>query len=80
PPTPPRHPQLHLLATAHALIGQWRAGGNPRIQLRFEGTVGKKAPAGHRVNNRWMLTLNNSLTPSNEVFNTPPDFNPVKKD
>ena len=27
-----------------------------------------------------MLTLNNSLTPSNEVFNLPPVFNPSKKD
>lgn len=27
-----------------------------------------------------MLTLNNSITPSNQVFNTPPEFNPVKED
>lgn len=27
-----------------------------------------------------MLTLNNSLTPSNEVFNIPPKLDPVKKD
>ena len=27
-----------------------------------------------------MLTLNNSLTPSNEVFNVPPKLDPVKKD
>lgn len=74
------HHLVQVVFTDQALIGQWRAGGNPRIQLRFEGTVGGKAPAGHRVNNQWMLTLNNSLTPSNEVFNTPPDFNPVKKD
>ena len=74
------HHLVQVVFTDQELIGQWRAGGNPRIQLRFEGTVGKKAPAGHKVNNQWMLTLNNSLTPSNEVFNTPPDFNPVKKD
>ena len=74
------HHLVQVVFTDQELIGQWRAGGNPRIQLRFEGTVGKKAPAGHRVGNRWMLTLNNSLTPSNEVFNTPPDFTPVKKD
>ncbi|MBI0048366.1 LPXTG cell wall anchor domain-containing protein [Bifidobacterium sp. B14384H11] len=74
------HHLVQVVFTDQALIGQWRAGGNPRIQLRFEGTVDAQAPAGHRVNNQWMLTLNNSLTPSNEVFNTPPDFNPVKKD
>ena len=74
------HHLVQVVFTDQELIGQWRAGGNPRIQLRFEGTVGKKAPAGHKVNNQWMLTLNNSLTPSNEVFNTPPDFNPAKKD
>ena len=74
------HHLVQVAITDQALIGQWRAGRNPRIQLRFEGTVGGKAPAGHRVNNQWMLTLNNSLTPSNEVFNTPPDFNPLKKD
>lgn len=74
------HHLVQVVFTDQALIGQWRAGGNPRIQLRFEGTVDGKAPAGHKVNNQWMLTLNNSLTPSNEVFNTPPDFNPLKKD
>ena len=74
------HHLVQVVLTDQALIGQWRAGGNPRIQLRFEGTVDAQAPAGHRVGNRWMLTLNNSLTPSNEVFNTPPDFTPVKKD
>lgn len=74
------HHLVQVVFTDQTLIGQWRAGGNPRIQLRFEGTVDGKAPAGHRVGNQWMLTLNNSLTPSNEVFNTPPDFTPVKKD
>ena len=32
------------------------------------------------LDNQWMLTLNNSITPSNQVFNTPPEFNPVKED
>ena len=32
------------------------------------------------MNNKWVLTLNNSLTPSNEVFNIPPTLNPKKKD
>ena len=74
------HHLVQVVFTDQALIAQWRAARNPRIQLRFEGTVDGKAPAGHKVNNQWMLTLNNSLTPSNEVFNTPPDFNPLKKD
>ncbi|WP_445341598.1 LPXTG cell wall anchor domain-containing protein [Bifidobacterium sp. ESL0820] len=74
------HHLVQVVFTDADLIGQWRAARNPRIQLRFEGTVDGKAPAGHKVNNQWMLTLNNSLTPSNEVFNTPPDFNPLKKD
>lgn len=74
------HHLVQVVFTDQALIGQWRAARNPRIQLRFEGAVDGKAPAGHKVNNQWMLTLNNSLTPSNEVFNTPPDFNPLKKD
>jgi adhesin isopeptide-forming family sspB-C2 type protein/fimbrial isopeptide formation D2 family protein len=73
----------HMVAanvTDAALIAQWQAGGAPRLQLRFEGTVAKDAPAGHRVNNQWVLTLNNSLTPSNEVFNVPPALNPAKHD
>jgi adhesin isopeptide-forming family sspB-C2 type protein len=63
-----------------ALLAGWKAGGNPRIQLRFEGTVSKSAPTDHKVDNQWMLTLNNSLTPSNVVFNVPPAFTPVKTD
>ena len=69
-----------LTVTDHELIGQWRAGANPRLQVRFEGTVADDAPTGHKVGNKWVLTLNNSLTPSNEVFNIPPKLDPVKKD
>lgn len=71
---------FRLTVTDGELIGQWRAGGSPRLQVRFEGTVAKDAPTDHKVNNKWVLTLNNSLTPSNEVFNIPPDFNPSKED
>ena len=69
-----------MTITDSGLIGQWRAAANPRIQLRFEGTVSANAPANHKINNQWMLTLNNSITPSNIVFNTPPDFTPDKQD
>ena len=44
-----------------SLLASWKAGGNPRIQLRFEGTVSKSAPTDHKVDNQWMLTLNNSI-------------------
>ena len=70
---------VQVVFTDQALIGQWRAGGNPRIQVRFEGTVSKDAPTDTKVGNRWMLTINNSLTPSNEVFNTPPKMDPSKQ-
>ena len=73
------HQLVQAAFTDAALIGQWKASGNPRIQLRFEGIVDRKTPAGHKVGNQWMLTVNNSLTPSNEVFNTPPKLEPVKK-
>lgn len=69
-----------LTVTDRGTIGQWRAGANPRLQVRFEGTVSDDAPTGHKVGNKWVLTLNNSLTPSNEVFNIPPKLDPVKKD
>lgn len=69
-----------LTVTDQETIGQWRAGANPRLQVRFEGTVADDAPTTHRVGNKWVLTLNNSLTPSNEVFNIPPKLDPVKKD
>lgn len=69
-----------LTVTDRGTIGQWRAGANPRLQVRFEGTVADDAPATHRVGNKWVLTLNNSLTPSNEVFNIPPKLDPVKRD
>ena len=69
-----------LTVTDQETIGQWRAGANPRLQVRFEGTVADNAPTTHRVGNKWVLTLNNSLTPSNEVFNIPPKLDPVKRD
>lgn len=69
-----------LTVTDRGTIGQWRAGANPRLQVRFEGTVADNAPTDHKVGNKWVLTLNNSLTPSNEVFNIPPKLDPVKKD
>lgn len=71
---------FQLTVTDKEQIAKWRAGANPRVQIRFEGTVAKDAPTDHKVNNQWMLTLNNSLTPSNEVFNTPPEFTPHKQD
>lgn len=69
-----------LTVTDQETISQWRAGANPRLQVRFEGTVADNAPTDHKVGNKWVLTLNNSLTPSNEVFNIPPKLDPVKKD
>uniref|UniRef100_UPI003F5D2D7D LPXTG cell wall anchor domain-containing protein n=1 Tax=Bifidobacterium breve TaxID=1685 RepID=UPI003F5D2D7D len=58
----------------------WRAGSHPQVQVRFEGTVAKDAPTDRRVDNQWMLTLNNSITPSNIVDNLPPKHDPSKKD
>ena len=69
-----------LTVTDQETISQWRAGTSPRLQVRFEGTVSDDAPTDHKVGNKWVLTLNNSLTPSNEVFNIPPKLDPVKKD
>ena len=69
-----------LTVTDQETISQWRAGTSPRLQVRFEGTVADDAPTAHKVGNKWVLTLNNSLTPSNEVFNIPPKLDPVKKD
>ena len=69
-----------LTVTDQTLLGQWRAGASPRLQVRFEGTVAGNAPTTHRVGNKWVLTLNDSLTPSNEVFNIPPKLDPVKRD
>jgi adhesin isopeptide-forming family sspB-C2 type protein len=71
---------MAVKVTDAGLIAQWRAGANPRVQLRFEGTVAETAPTDHKVANKWALTLNNSLTPSNEVFNIPPSLNPSKED
>lgn len=58
----------------------WLAGANPRIIIRFEGVVAEDAPADTVVDNQWALTLNNSVTPSNRVWNDPPDFQPDKED
>lgn len=58
----------------------WKAGSNPRVQIRFEGTVSKTAPKTVKVGNQWALTLNNMVTPSNRVENTPPSHTPDKKD
>ena len=58
----------------------WGKGQNPRLLVRFEGTVDEKAPTDHRIGNQWGLTLNNSLTPSNRVYNTPPQLEPKKED
>lgn len=70
---------VEVVFTDAALINQWRASGHPRIQLRFEGTVDEQAPTDHKVNNQWALRINNSITPSNQVFNLPPTLNPAKK-
>ena len=72
---------LFQLTFADAYVSaNWGKGQNPRILIRFEGTVNEDAPTDTKVDNQWMLTLNNSITPSNEVFNLPPTFTPVKED
>lgn len=71
---------LRVTITDPAHISQWRAGGNLRIRLRFEGRVDPKASTDHRGGNQWVLTLNNSLTPSNQVSNPSADFHPSKSD
>ena len=58
----------------------WGKGRNPRVLIRFEGTVSEDSPTDHRIANKWGLTLNNSVTPSNEVYNIPPALTPSKKD
>lgn len=58
----------------------WKAGTNPQVQVRFEGTVAKNTPVDRKVANQWALTLNNMITPSNIVDNLPPVHNPSKKD
>lgn len=58
----------------------WKAGTNPRVLVRFEGTVSDKAPTNVKVANQWGLTLNNMIVPSNEVYNVPPSFTPKKDD
>jgi adhesin isopeptide-forming family sspB-C2 type protein len=57
----------------------WNAGSNPRILVRFEATVKTDAPL-NEFDNGWDLTLNNSITPSNIVNNTPIDPKPSKQD
>ncbi|MDE5641529.1 MAG: LPXTG cell wall anchor domain-containing protein, partial [Bifidobacterium castoris] len=72
---------MFTLTFADAYVAaNWRAGQNPRIMVRFEGTVSEDAPADTKVDNQWMLTLNNTITPSNKVFNIPPDITPDKQD
>lgn len=71
---------VRLVFDAAWVKANWKAGSNPRIIVRFEGTVSKDAPANTKVGNQWKLTLNNSITPSNIVENTPPDDNPSKQD
>ncbi|KFI58811.1 LPXTG cell wall anchor domain-containing protein [Bifidobacterium gallicum] len=56
----------------------WPKGSDPSIMIRFEGTVDNNAPTDRKVANKWALTLNNALTPSNIVHNTPPDTTPDK--
>ena len=58
----------------------WKKGSNPQVQVRFEGTVSKDAPTDRNVDNRWALTLNNGITPSNIVENKPPKHETGKKD
>lgn len=58
----------------------WGKGKNPSVLVRFEGTVSKDAPTDHKVGNQWGLTLNNSITPSNKVYNEPPKLDPRKDD
>lgn len=71
---------VRLVFNESYVKANWRNGMNPRIIVRFEGAVSKNAPANMRVDNEWALTLNNSITPSNRVWNEPPDFTPRKKD
>ena len=61
------------------LIDQWKNGGTPKLQVRFEGTVNDDAPA-EKIDNHYELILNNSITPSNEVENGPPELTPEKAD
>ena len=69
------------LSFADAYVkANWGKGKNPSVLIRFEGTVSENAPTDHKVGNQWGLTLNNSLTPSNKVYNEPPKLTPKKKD
>ncbi|NMN01955.1 LPXTG cell wall anchor domain-containing protein [Bifidobacterium panos] len=67
--------------TGAKLLEQWKAGGTPRLLVRFEGTVSKDVPATkNEFTNQYELVINNSITPSNEVYNDPPDITPEKAD
>lgn len=70
---------VQLIFSDAYVAANWRKGQNPRIIVRFEGTVADDAPKDTKVDNRWGLTLNNSLTPSNLVYNIPPDLKPGKQ-
>lgn len=72
--------QFVLTFGADYVSQHWANGMNPRLLVRFEGTVSKDAPAKRTVDNQWVLTLNNSITPSNKVFSTPPEEHPHKAD
>ena len=69
-----------LTYSAEYVREHWKAGTHPQVQVRFEGTVNEDAPTDREVDNQWMLTLNNSIIPSNVVKNTPPKHTPSKKD
>ncbi|BDR53697.1 hypothetical protein KIM372_16040 [Bombiscardovia nodaiensis] len=58
----------------------WPKGSHPRILLRFEARVKEDAPTDHVIDNQAWLTINNSVTPSNQVHNQPPTIKPGKED
>ena len=68
--------------TDNELLAQWTAGGTPKLQVRFEGTVNEDAPVtpSTKFENSYDLVINNSITPSNEVVNIPDDPDPKKED
>lgn len=72
--------QFTITYLSEYVAEHWQAGSHPQVQVRFEGTVAKDAPTDRKVDNQWMLTLNNSITPSNIVDNLPPKHDPSKKD
>ena len=68
--------QFTITYLSEYVAEHWQAGSHPQVQVRFEGTVAKDAPTDRKVDNQWMLTLNNSITPSNIVDNLPPKHDP----